>query len=329
MPQLRKDPISNRWVIVNIEEPQRDFAPTVHERSSKTCPFCPGNEAMTPPEILAAGRKSGGKDGPGWQVRVLPNKFPALRIEETPNKSANGVYDKIGGYGAHEVIIETPDHDKDLSALPIEHVETVLRVYRDRCQDLRRDPRLKYILIFKNYGAAAGASLEHPHSQLIALPIVPSRVQSEVKGGQRHHDRSDRCLFCDMLDQEETEKERIVFSGGGFLALQPFASRFPFETWILPRAHEASFDSIAEDRLRGLATVLSETLTRLKSRLGDPPFNLMIHTLPLTGRDSDTFHWHIEIIPHLTQVAGFELGTGFYVNPTPPELAAAMLRGEA
>ena len=325
MPQLRKDPVTGRWVIVDQENPKLKFAVQQHVKSSKVCPFCPGNEAMTPPEI-AVYPKKGALKSSDWQVRVVPNKFPALKIEETPEKSANGVYDRLGGFGAHEVIIENPDHQREIVELTEEEVECVLRAYRDRCLDLRKDARIKYILIFKNYGREAGASMEHPHSQLIALPIVPSRVQSEIKGAERHAEHTERCLFCDMLRQERKEKRLSVFAEGDFMALAPFAARFPFETWILPKTHESSFDRISDPGIRSLARTLKVALGKLKQALDDPSYNFMIHTLPLGDKESDSFHWHIEIIPHLTRVAGFELGTGFYLNPTPPEKAAERLR---
>ena len=324
MPQLRKDPLTGRWVIIDIEKPQMDFAVHPNTKSSKVCPFCPGNEAMTPPEI-AVYRKKGGKQS-DWQVRVIPNKFPALRIEEQPEKRASGLYDRLGGFGAHEVIIETPDHMREFPDLSDEDAEAVLRAYRDRSLDLRKDPRIKYILIFKNYGREAGASMEHPHSQLIALPIVPSRVQSELKGADRHMEHTERCLFCDMLDQDRQEKKLTILTEGRFIALAPFAARFPFETWILPTSHEPSFDRIDEEGIRSLARLLKAVLGRLKRSLNDPSYNFMIHTLPPEQKDPSGFHWHIEIIPHLTKVAGFELGTGFYLNPTPPEKAAERLR---
>lgn len=325
MPQLRKDPLTGRWVIVDNEKPRLDFAVQPHLKSSKTCPFCPGNEAMTPPEIAVYPKK--GASGPSdWQVRVVPNKFPALRIEEKPEKSAEGLYDRVGGFGAHEVIIENPDHHREFTDLSDEEAEQVIRAYRDRCLDLRKDPRLKYILLFKNYGRQAGASMEHPHAQLIALPIVPSRVQSEINGAQRHAEYAERCLFCDMLRQEEGGKSRIVHVQDGFTVLAPFAARFPFETWILPGAHESSFDRISETGIRSLARVMKRTLGRLRETLNDPSYNYMFHTSPISLKESDSFHWHIEIIPHLTRVAGFELGSGFYINPTPPELAAERLR---
>jgi UDPglucose--hexose-1-phosphate uridylyltransferase len=325
MPQLRKDPLTGRWVIVDHEKPRLDFTVQPHVKSSKTCPFCPGNEAMTPPQIASYPRKSG-RGLSDWQVRVVPNKFPALKIEERPEKSAEGLYDRVGGFGAHEVIIENPDHLREFSDLEDDETEQVIRAYRDRCLDLRKDPRLKYILLFKNYGRESGASMEHPHAQLIALPIVPSRVQSEVRGAEQHAEYAERCLFCDMLRQEEGGKSRIIHTEDGFTVMAPFAARFPFETWILPSSHESSFDRISDGGMRSLGRVLKRTLRRLRERLGDPSYNYMFHTLPISPKESDSFHWHIEIIPHLTRVAGFELGSGFYINPTPPELAAERLR---
>jgi len=313
-------------VIVNVESPRCSFLTQPVIKSSKTCPFCPGNEAMTPPEIFSWGQKGASRGAGPWQIRVVPNKFPAIRIEENTDKTAIGIYDKVGGFGAHEVIIEHPEHEMDMADLPLEQVELILRIYRDRCLDLRKDGRLKYILIFKNCGAAAGASLEHPHSQLIALPIVPSRILDKVKGALKHFERTDRCIFCDMIQQENTEKKLTIFTENGFIAFSPFASRFPFETWILPKTHEASFDSLSDDKIKPLAKVLKTVVSRLKQHLGNPSYNFMIHTLPIAGKEVESYHWHIEIIPNLTHVAGFELGTGFYVNPTPPEVAAEILR---
>ncbi len=328
MPQLRKDPVTSRWVIVNTEKPLKAgaFPAKPKVKSSRVCPFCPGNESMTPPEIHAYGRKNALKNSSNWLVRVVPNKFPALKIEESTDKFAIGVYDKIGGFGAHEVIIENPDHEKEIADLPLAHVEMILRAFRDRCADLRNDPRFKYIIVFKNYGQAAGASLEHPHSQLIALPVVPSRVSGEVKGSLKHYEHTDRCIYCDMMNQERAEKKLSIDEEGDFMALAPFASRFPFETWILPKFHEANFDVLSDAQAVSLAKVLKTTLSKMKLCLNDPSFNFMIHSLPVHGKETESYHWHIEIIPHLTHVAGFELGTGFYVNPTPPELAAETLR---
>lgn len=325
MPRLRKDPVSGRWVIINDDAAKLDFVCAPLKKSSKVCPFCPGNESQTPPTISAYGKK-GRTQGNDWLVRVISNKFPALRIEGSHEKTSVGLYDRIGGFGAHEVIIESPEHDLEMSDMSLEQVERVIRCFRDRCLDLKQDPRIKYILIFKNYGPAAGASMEHPHSQLIGLPISPSRVLGEIRGSERHFELSEHCLFCDILKQDIRDQERLVVDADGYVALAPFAARFPFETWILPKEHKASFDQISEEGITGLAKTLKSTLKKLKHCLGDPPYNLMIHTLPLQAGGEKSFHWHIEIIPHLTQVAGFELGTGFYVNPTSPEAAAERMR---
>ncbi len=331
MPQFRKDPIADRWVIVNIENPKpaSEFKVTHAPKSTKVCPFCPGNESMTPQEIISFPKKNSSKNSSHWQLRVIPNKFPALQIEETPTKSAIGMYDKMGGFGAHEVIIENPEHDREMSDLTHDDFVTVLRAYRDRCLDLRKDARFKYILIFKNFGSAAGASLEHPHSQLIGLPIVPSRVIGEMKGAEKHFGYTDRCVFCDMINQEKSDELLTVSENEDFLAICPFVSRFPFEMWITPKQHVENFDALTDAGLDKLATVFQAALQSLKQALGDPPFNFMIHTSPIDGKETSHYHWHIEIIPHLTQIAGFELATGFYVNPTTPESCAKTLRSQS
>ncbi len=281
---------------------------------------------MTPPAIVTYPAKGPAAAKSSWQLRVIPNKFPALRIEENAERTGTGLYDRIGGFGAHEVIIENPDHGREIADLELEEVELILRVYRDRCLDLRKDKRIRYILIFKNYGSKAGASLEHPHSQLIALPIVPSRVLGEMHGATDHFILTERCIYCDMIEQENIEKKLGVFSDNDFMSMAPFASRFPFETWVLPKEHASSFDSLQDKKLKSLARVLQTTLRKMKEALGDPAYNFMIHTCSFEARESENFHWHIEIIPQLTEVAGFELGTGFYLNPAPPELAAEKLR---
>ena len=329
MPQLRKDPTTSRWVIVDNEHPMgaAEFPQEPRHKSSVDCPFCTGNEALTPPEIRVVSRKADSRSASNWLIRVVPNKFPAVRIEESSELEGDGLYDRLGGFGAHEVIIENPDHEKEIPDLPTDHLSLLLQTFRDRILDLRKDPRFKYIIIFKNFGVAAGASLEHPHSQLIALPVVPSRVEQEIRGAQTHQERTERCLWCDMLKQEADGGGRLVIAqDGGFTAIAPFASRFPFETWVLPNRHEAAFDASSDAELAALARLFKLTLGKLKKTLKNPPYNWMIHSLPLQASEAGSFHWHIEIIPHLTRVAGFELGTGFYVNPTSPELAADTLR---
>jgi UDPglucose--hexose-1-phosphate uridylyltransferase len=280
---------------------------------------------MTPPEILGY-RQGGQPNDPNWTLRVVPNKFPALRIEGELGKAADGIYDRMHGIGAHEVVIESERHDVDLFDLPEKRFEDVLWAYRDRLLDLKKDNRFKSVLIFKNHGAAAGASLTHSHSQLIALPVIPKRVMEEMNGCREYYRFRDRCLFCDIVVQEMDQKVRIVEETGEFLAFSPYAPRFPFETWIVPKRHQCAYEMIEGDQAKALAAVFRRTLRRLNLALENPPFNFIVHSAPFSERAADFFHWHIEIMPKLTKVAGFEWGSGFYINPTPPEESAKYLR---
>jgi UDPglucose--hexose-1-phosphate uridylyltransferase len=328
MPELRKDPVVGRWVIISTERARRpsDFVTPPVERRGGRCVFCPGQETYTPPELWAVRPNTTAPNTTGWTLRVVPNKFPALRIEGDLEPSGEGLYDRMSGVGAHEVIVEAPDHHASLATLPTPHVAEILRAYRDRMLDLRHDPRLEYAMVFKNHGEAAGASLEHSHSQLIATPIVPIMVEEELEGGLQHFRIKKRCIWCDILRQERAGGGRLILEEQGFAAVAPFAPRFPFETWILPALHRSSYEEIGAEDLEGLARVLGEILRRMSVVLGNPPYNLMLHSAPLRASALDHFHWHLEIIPKLTRVAGFEWGTGFFINPTPPEEAAKYLR---
>lgn len=328
MSEFRRDSVTGRWIIIETDAPKgpNDFAADPHNRAVSTCPFCPGNEAMTPPEISAIRPKDTTPNTTGWSLRVIPNKFPALRIEGGLDRAGDGIYDLMNGVGAHEVIIETPDHMKDLADLSDTEIEQVLGAYKARNLDLRGDTRFRYLLIFKNYGETAGASLVHAHSQLIALPIVPKRVNEELRCAEEYFESRERCIFCDLMHQELEEHERIVLESPEFLCVAPFVSRFPFELWILPKTHAADFASITPAQISDLARVLRGALQRIKQTLRDPSYNFLIHTSPVTDHALEEYHWHIELMPRLTRVAGFEWGSGFYINPTPPELAAKHLR---
>jgi len=328
MPELRKDPIHGRWVIISTERSRRpsDFAPEERRPIGGFCPLCEGNEDRTPPEIIALRDNGTLPNSPGWSLRVVPNKFPALRIEGELNREGDGIYDKMNGIGAHEVVIETPSHYETLTALPLKAIENVLWAYRSRIIDLRRDERLRYVLVFKNYGVAAGASLEHSHSQIIALPIVPTRVREEIEGAKTYFLYKDRCVFCDIIRQELSQRSRVITENNSFVSIAPFASRFPFETWILPKTHHPSFEHAEPSSYALAAQTLSDTLQRLNQVLDDPPYNYIIHTSSSPELDQEHYHWHFEVMPKLTKVAGFEWGTGFYINPTPPEEAAEYLR---
>jgi UDPglucose--hexose-1-phosphate uridylyltransferase len=268
----------------------------------------------------------GAPNSPNWTVRVVPNKFPALQVEGEMGREGVGLYDRMNGVGAHEVIIETPNHVEGLADLPAKKIEDLLWAYRDRMIDLRKDLRFRYILIFKNHGASAGATLEHSHSQLIALPIIPTNVQEELDGCRTHYQQKERCIYCDILRQDLSDGDRIVAENQEFLCVTPFAPRFPFEMWILPKRHAAYFEESQKSQFEFLAPILSETLRRMDNVLSRPPYNFILHSSPLHEKTGDYYHWHLEIIPKLMQVAGFEWGTGFYINPVSPEEAAMFLR---
>ena len=329
MPELRKDPVTGRWAIISTDRQKRpnDFR---FERTAiigrELCPFCPGREAMTPPEVLSYRHDGGAPNTPGWELRVVPNKFPALQVEGTLDREGDGMFDRMNGIGAHEVIIETPDHDRSLSMMSEAEIERVLWAYRERMLDLKRDHRLRYILVFKNHGAAAGATLDHPHSQLIALPIVPDFVREEIEGARLHYRVKERCVYCDIIHQDLRDGGRVIQENAEIIAVSPYAPRFAFETWLLPKQHSARFEEAPRHVYESLARMLKAILQRLDRALERPPFNLVVHTSPFSEELAAQYHWHIEIMPKLTRVAGFEWGTGFYINPTPPEEAAKVLR---
>ena len=329
MPELRKDPVTGRWVIIATDRAMRpsDFVrETVAPRGGRFCPFCPGNEHKTPPEVLAYRPNGGGRNDPGWTLRVIPNKFPALRVEGELDRQGEGLYDRMNGVGAHEVVIETADHMKTLGELSEKEIEDVFWAFRDRILDLKKDFRLNYILIFKNHGDPAGATLEHTHSQLIALPVVPKRVREEMDGARRYFEFKERCIYCDIVRQEEETGPRMIVETDHHLALAPYASRFPFEVSILPKKHHSHFESVETQAVQSLAWILRAVIRKIDKVLERPPYNLMIHSSPIQEGHSPSYHWHVEVIPKLTRVAGFEWGTGFYINPTPPETAAKFLR---
>ncbi len=332
---LRKDPLSNGWVIVTPDRGLRpsDFGSVESTKKGGFCPFCPGNEGTTPPEIYAFREAGSQVNQPGWWVRTIPNKFAVLRTEGELQRRGQGIYDLMNGVGAHEIVVESTNHDANFDTIGTHQVEEIIRMHVDRMTKLRGDSRFRYIQIFKNHGAAAGANLDHPHSQIIALPITPRWVKEELNCASLHYQRKERCLFCDILNEEMEEGERIVFQNEHFVAFAPFASKFPFETWILPKEHCANFHTIRDEQIRPFAECVRTTLSMLFSTLQDPPFNFLVHTAPVYYKKAnywktieDDYHWHMEIIPRLTKVAGFEWGTGFYINPTLPEDAARYLR---
>ena len=342
MPELRKDPLIGRWVIIATERAKRpvDFVASHDEPLPEAeCPFCEGREAKTPAEIVAIRGDASGSNQPGWKVRVVPSIKPVLRIEGELNRRANGMFDVMDGIGTHEVIVESPRHVRNAADLPLELVRAALQATISRITDLERDPRFRYVLWFKNYGVIAGAGrIQHARSQLIATPVTPLRVKEELVGTRRYYEDKERCLICDLLNQERESNVRVVMDSTHVIALCPFASRFPFELWIVPKRHHCDFARMQPEELADLAVVFKQVLARLKVVLDDPPYKALLHTAPFRhprGRVGhwksieEDYHWHIELIPRLTRVAGFESGTGFYINPTPPEESAKYLRDAA
>lgn len=333
MPELRQDPTTKEWVIIARERAKRPdqfrelpAASAVERKGSPTCPFCPGNEHLTPGEVFAL-RNAGGKGQFGWRVRVVPNKFAALAaVPEVPSNNGGAFFHSAAGYGHHEVIIETPEHNQILPLMSEQQFLEVLYAYRQRYNVLSTDPRVKLILLFRNHGKRAGTSLEHPHSQLVATPIIPFHIRQKYEVAIRHYDDTDHCLYCDLVEQERADSARVVFETPKLLVIHPFASQVPFETWILPKAHNPCFARISSEQMVDLASVLRRVLRGLHNALGNPDFNLIVHTAPIEDEAKPYFLWHIEIRPRMTTQAGFELGTGIYINTAVPEETAQFMK---
>ncbi len=329
MLELRKDPVLGHWVSVAASRAGRPFqiGPGRQEpEETENCPFDEGSEAQTPPEVAALRRSGSKPDGPGWQIRVFPNRFPALSPGETLEPGLAGMYEKSGAVGFHEVVVETPDHRKDLSDLSPEEIAGVLRIYRERMLAHRQDSRIQSVIVFKNVGWRAGATLAHSHSQLLALPIVPKKLSDELEGARSYFEARGQCVYCDILRQERASDERSVFENDAFFVFSPFWARFPFECWVIPKKHASDFGRIGEKEIPLLASAFKLLLSRLREVLRNPSYNLLIHTAPPGPDHEKSFHWHLEAVPRLGEMVGFEWGTGFYINPVPPEKAALLLR---
>lgn len=326
MIELRKDPISSRWVIINDS---RDFQFDIDDNSddNSLCPFCPGKEELIPEPIVCYdnfGNRINKYDNK-WQIKVIPNNKPILTIEGSILRKAEGIYDKMKGVGAHEILIESQEHTE--TNLTTENFIASILAVQDRINDLKNDLRLEYILVFKNHGKSAGSTISHPHFQLVALPIIPKSIKEEMTISKKYYDFKERCLFCDIIDQEITFGTRIVMETTSFVAFVPFASRYPFETCIFPKEHLDDFRTLKDKyKLEELAEISISVFRRLKKALGNMPYNLVLHTYPLKETKIPYYHWYIEIIPKITKFSGFEFGSGIYVNPTVPEESAKFLR---
>lgn len=337
MSELRKDPATDTWVIIDTERATRVrlVQPSIPSRRKFDCPFCPGNEKRTPPEIRVYGPSAGQTPAANWGVRVVPDRNPILRVEgELVREGESGIYDRISATGAHEVVIAHPDHLLGIADMYVDHLDLVFQAVVERINDLRRDIRLRYIMFHINKGKKAGATQDHPHLHVTAVPVTPKRVKEKYAGGRAYYEYKDRCVYCDLIQQEVQGRERVVAETDHMLAVAPFASRFPFEIWILPKRHASDFGAIGDGERRDFARLFRECLRRLRSALADSDWNALLCTGPnlaaaRPGRFrtiTHDFHWHVEIIPRIATIAGFEWGTGFYINPVTPEEAAGFLR---
>jgi len=331
-PELRKNVVTREWVIIAKGRGKRpsDFARSQGEEEAlpahdESCPFCPGNEGNTPPEVYAL-RDGGMPNGPGWKVRVVPNKFAALRPDGSDRLRQTGLHSSRDGYGAHEVIIESPLHNKDLWEMEVGEVESVVEAYRQRYLAFESGESLHHVLLFRNHGLQAGTSLAHPHSQLIAAPVMAHQLQVELAGAAAYWEYLDKCVYCALIEDETKAGERVVMETKHFLVVTAYAARYPFEMWILPKRHSIRFAAMSEDEGADLARVLKEMLGRLAGTLNRPSYNFAIHTAPAAEHNVRAYHWHMEIFPRITTPGGFELGSDIYINVVAPEDAARYLR---
>jgi len=339
MPELRRDPVVGYWTIISTERSRRpiEYRPPL-AMEERWCPFCEGREKETGVEIDSIRRPGSDPNSPGWDVRVILSKRPLLaNASAAIERFGAGVYDLMDGIGQHELIIESPRHEHDLDEMSVETIEKVIQVYIRRIHHMGSDPRFKYALLFKNHGLISGSAkdlIRHSRSQIIGLPITPKRVKEELLSTRKYYERRDRCVFCDIMRQEKQTALRIVAENEHFFAFCPYASRTPFETWILPKKHSADFAHLPPAHFKDFARMLKECLSKIRNLLDDPPYNFILHTAPFRHRKREVYwktieedyHWYLQISPRLTKNAGFEWGTGIHINPTPPEEAALLLR---
>jgi UDPglucose--hexose-1-phosphate uridylyltransferase len=326
MPELRQNRVTKEWVVIATERAKRPEQLSVKRDVkplppySENCPFCAGNEAQAPPEIMHLDHEG------QWQIRVVPNKFSALSRDGAPTRRIEKSRRTINGVGVHDVIVEGRQHNLTTALLPEDHVANIFRAYKMRYEEVSCDERIAQVIIFKNHGGTAGASLEHPHSQLIGIPVISHQVRERFHEALRHYDEFGECIFCQMIAEERAEGSRIVIDSEHFVAMEQFASPTPFGTHVHPKRHMASFGNIREDELVDLARVMKQLLGKLYYGLENPDFNYSIRTAPAEDAGVKYYHWYISVIPRLTKVAGFELGSGMFINVVLPEAAAEFLR---
>jgi UDPglucose--hexose-1-phosphate uridylyltransferase len=334
---MRKDVFTGRWVIVEettaVRPSEFRFKKALAEPAF--CPFCETHEAATPPEVFAIRTAGSLPNHPGWSVRVVPNSAPRLRVEGALGRRPEGIHDLMNGVGAHEIIVETPRHDLGLRQFEVPDLSNVIQAWKARICDLERDSRMRYVLIFKNQGEQAGArTISHPISQLMALPVTPRAIKTKLLISRDYFRYKDRCIYCDVLEQELEHCQRLVGENQDFAAIAPFASRFPFEVLVLPKTHSSAFSTMSLEQIENLSRILRDVLCKLDLLLSDPPYNLSLKDRPFLrpragywNTIEDDFHWHLEILPQIARITGFEWASGFFYNPVPPELAARCLYG--
>ena len=327
MGEFRQNLATKRWVIIASERAKRPHELVTvranltadHPAWDQDCPFCVGNEEAD----LEVARIPA--EGP-WRVRVVRNRYPAVQMEGEAVYHFDGLHRTINAVGYHEVVVESPRHNTCHALESADDVALLMQTFYQRGHAMATDPRIEHIIYFKNHGERAGTSLVHPHTQIIGLPVVPNAIRSREEDARRHFDETGRCVFCQMLAEELGEGQRLVSENEHFVAFVPYAALSPFHTWILPRRHMASFLLSAQEELTALGGILHDTLRRLYLGINDPDFNYVVRSAPLRDVGYNYLHWYLTIIPRVTQTAGFELGSGMYINTTPPEEAAAFLR---
>ncbi|MBI5235265.1 MAG: galactose-1-phosphate uridylyltransferase [Deltaproteobacteria bacterium] len=327
MSELRLNLLTREWVVIAAERarrpaefklsrPQRPVRPAFEA----TCPFCVGNEGKTGDEHFRI------NDGNGWLIRVVGNKYPALSSSGERTRSIDPIMRSVSGVGRHEVIIESPAHDKATAFYTLGHLEGLLETYRERFNEAYKDERVEHVIIFKNHGEGAGTAIAHPHSQLIATPVVPYQFRDRVRSAMHYFDDTGECLQCAMLKRERREGVRVIMDTAGFMTFIPYAALSPFHTWIFPKRHGASFAGITAEEVKDLAMHIKSLFTRFHHGLDDPDFNYSIRSSRPLDEGNEYCHWYISVVPRLSKAAGFELGSGMFINSVIPEESAAFLR---
>lgn len=327
MSEIRLNILTREWVIISAERARRptDYIDTREKKAvpahMPSCPFCLGNERKTADEYFRLS-----EDG-GWQIRVVANRYPALSLEGERRQSVDGLKRSITAVGRHEIIIETPAHDLDIASYGLKHIEELILIYRGRFNEAHADPRVEHVIIFKNHGEGSGTTIEHPHTQLVAVPVVPMQFRKRVEYAMHYFDDTGQCIVCSMIAKELEEGVRVVIDTDHFLTFIPYAALSPFHTWIFPKRHSATFSSITDDEAKDLAFHMKTLFTKFKNGLEDPDYNYVIRSSrPADGRN-EYCHWYLSVVPRITKTAGFELGSGMFINTEPPEESAAFLRG--